>query len=64
MVLLVAYLLCTPLILVAIFGIWLAYQLGKSKFIKAVMILFLIYTLCMPWVATYQDVPVYKIIFG
>lgn len=64
MVLLAAYILCLPIILIAAFGIWLSYQLGKSKLIKAIMILFLIYTLCMPWVATYQDVPVYEIIFG
>jgi len=64
LVLLAAYILCSPLILIAILGIWLAYKLGKHKIMKAVMIVFFIYTLFIPWVATYEDVPVWKIIFG
>lgn len=64
MVLLAAYLLCSPLILVAVLGIWLARKLGKSKFIEYILLAFLVYTLFIPWVATYEDVPVWKIIFG
>ncbi|PHA03033.1 hypothetical protein COE51_01435 [Bacillus pseudomycoides] len=64
MILLAAYLYSLPFILIAAFGVYLAFKLKKSDNLKGLLIAYLIYTIIMPWVSEFDDVPVWKIYFG